>query len=1337
MGPGPRFGQMDKNSEKQSAGTVSSKNDFLNMASIEKLDGVTNYSSWKFLMELYLIHEDLWEYTYATPIDEIGKKRDQKARSKICLMIKPECLIHVRQTKTAKEAWQALEKAYEDKGLNNRCRLLSKLVSLKLEQFTTIRDYISTLMTTAQKLCDLGKEIDDELLAALMLQGLTDNFQAMRLAIENSNIELTTDYVKTKLYQMEDTHTATTSTSNHALMSKNKQKQKKQKKFKCFVCNGPHKARDCPDNPSKKRNEAYNALAMTTSASEEEVWIVDSGASNHMTSRREWLHDFQKYEKGVTVACANGESLQGVGSGTVVCRKPNVTINAMYVPRLAANLLSVSAITKKDHKVVFYKGGFNVVKSSNCNIIGEPLLIGIEENGVYKLKQSLKHTALVTTISGDEMGLWHRRMGHLGVRNLKLLRNIMATGVSFPNNSTKIECVACLKGKQTRQPFKKSRPASRADSILELVHTDVCGPMAEESFSGFKYFLTFIDDYTRKTFVYFLKCKSEVFNKLEKFKIFAELQTGQKLKTLRSDNGKEYVNKQMNEFMKKHGINHQLTVEYTPEQNGVAERANRTIVEKSRSMIQEAGLSNKLWAEAVNTAVYLKNRSPTKAVRNKTPEEAWTGRKQNLKFIRVFGCKAFMHIPKQKRTKWDPKSKELLHIGYCEDSKAYRLFDPETKMVHKGRDVVFFENQFQLIKKSLETKKDEMSVTFDHENPPVQPTNTEIENEEELQEQNETVRENEEELQKQNETVREITTNNLDRNEESDGNVSESCDEWESLDERDEEVLQPEPELNRERRYSLRERKPKQFPDHITYQAIESDLPLTVDEALSKIDKEKWRKAIQEELDALKQNNTWILVKPPACPYNIVDSKWIFRIKEEVGGKRYKARLVARGYSQRRGIDYHETFAPVVRHSSLRTLIALAAKLDLQIDQMDVKTAFLNGDLKEVVYMKQPNGFKQKGKEDYVCLLKKSLYGLKQAPRSWNMKLDEELTKLNFKRSLNEPCVYTRTKGKSIIILAVYVDDILLFWNNVTEMKVVKQELMSKFKMKDLGKAELMLGIQIKQTLNSINLSQEKYIEKLLREFGMEDAKVVATPEVTGQRLEKPPSEHKSRDDLPYRALIGSLMYLAVCTRPDIAHSVNSLSQFNSSFDESHWIAAKRVLRYLKGTKNHGLKYIKGHNKPVEGYADADHAGEFDRRSYSGLVFIIQGGAISWESKKQRTIALSTAEAEYVSLSEAAREAIFLRRFIAEVTDGQCFKLDEPMTIYSDSQSAIAIAKNPVHHQRTKHVDVRYHFVREAIVNNEVILKYKETACMVADGLTKPLPRVKFEWCVKGMGVCV
>ncbi|XP_069361062.1 uncharacterized protein [Maniola hyperantus] len=1278
------------------------------LPSMEKLDGSTNYGTWKFQMELHLIHEDLWEYTATTPsaTDVQGIKKDQKARAKICLTLKPHCLIHVRQSKTAKECWDALCSTFEDRGVNNRCYLLGKLVSQKLSMYESSQKYVTEIMSIAQKLNDIGKELDDELLAALMLQGLGEKYAPLRMAMENSNIVLTTDYVKMKLLQLEkkeqgDNEEPSTSAlvSTKTNFSKNRNKQQ-QKILKCFICKGHHKAINCPSNPSKKKTNNnghqvnFTALSTTESSSKGE-WILDSGASSHMTCRKDLFRNYVELEKPVQVTCANGSRINGEGRGDVCStRELEFTVSeALYVPDLTVNLLSVSTLVNRGIVVVFSKRGCEMYTENDCEIKGSGKKMCEEERGIYKFRSKPctynSYVSALNTIADNSFRLWHQRLGHLSFNYMKILRDEMAEGINF-KDPEEVQCVSCLKGKQTKLPFPKKK-AKRATEILELVHSDVCGPIETPSFSGKRYFITFIDDKTRKTFVYFLREKSEVFSVLVEFKILAESQTGRKLKIIRTDNGTEYVNKRVSEFLKQNGIVHQLTVDYTPAQNGVSERANRTIVERARSMLAEANLPKVYWAEAVQTSVFLKNRSPTLAVKGKTPEEAWTGRKINLSFLRIFGSKAYMHIPDEKRKKLYPKSLELVFVGYFETTKGYRLLDPKTHKVYKSRDVVFFENS-----KDIDTSKNEERVVEEViiplgniEEPDVQdiPTIPEIpiSSEEVIQ-----------------------MENDIETREEPGSGVIESNPETEMEN------------VDEGRRYPLRERTPTVFKDCILYHtvAVARDEPLTIEEALSREDSHMWRAAIQEELKALKKNNTWTLVKPPERKCNIVDSKWLFRIKEEAGGKRYKARLVARGFSQRRGIDYFETFAPVVRHSSLRLLIALTAKLGLHIDQMDVKTAFLNGHLEEEVYMNQPKGFEEQG--DYICRLNRALYGLKQAPRAWNKRLNETLEKLGFHRSKNESCVYYRGDKQKIIILAVYVDDILIFWNEEQEMKKVKEELTLNFEMKDLGSAKLMLGINITQEKDGISLDQEDYIGKLLHAYGMEAAKPVTTPSVQGQRLEKPGPDHVS-PNVPYQALIGSLLYVAVCTRPDIAHTVNSLSQFNECYDDCHWIALKRVLRYLKGTKSLKLKYSREavQREWIVGYADADHAGDRDRRSYSGSVFLCQGGAICWNSQKQKTIALSTAEAEYVSLSEAAKEAVFLRRFMAELTRKPC----EAITLYTDSQSAMAIAQNPVHHQRTKHIDVRYQFIREAIENGEISLIYKETSRMVADVLTKGLMR--------------
>jgi hypothetical protein len=504
--------------------------------------------------------------------------------------------------------------------------------------------------------------------------------------------------------------------------------------------------------------------------------------------------------------------------------------------------------------------------------------------------------------------------------------------------------------------------------------------------------------------------------------------------------------------------------------------------------------------------------------------------------------------------------------------------------------------------------------------------------------------------------------------------------------------------------------------------------PVNFDEALSCVDRSKWKSAMKEEYKSLMQNNAWILVDLPDNK-RAIQSKWVFKIKQDCKGNvdRYRARLVAKGYDQKSGIDYSETFSPVVRGSTLRLLFALSVNMNVQIDHLDVKTAFLNGDLNEQVYMHQPQGFVVNGQEHKVCLLKKALYGLKQASRSWYEKIHNVLLKLNFKRCDYEPCVYIRCKENCLTVIAIYVDDILVFCTNTQEKCHLKNELMQQFEMKDLGEVKSFLGMRVCRKGNTIYVSQKGFIEQVLKRFGMHDCKPVCTP------LEPKINLCKSETcdtNVPYQALIGCLMYLSTNTRPDIAFAASYLSQFNVCHSLQHWLAAKRVLRYLKGTSDLCLEFKRTGDNLI-GYADADWGNDkTDRKSYTGFVFKLAGCAISWESKKQCTVALSSTEAEYMALSSAAKEAMFLQNVLTEVTNTK-----ECVVIFNDNQSAQRLANNHICHGRTKHIDVQHHFIRKVIDDRVVNVEYVPTESMIADVLTKSLCKQKHVNCIKGLGL--
>jgi hypothetical protein len=414
-----------------------------------------------------------------------------------------------------------------------------------------------------------------------------------------------------------------------------------------------------------------------------------------------------------------------------------------------------------------------------------------------------------------------------------------------------------------------------------------------------------------------------------------------------------------------------------------------------------------------------------------------------------------------------------------------------------------------------------------------------------------------------------------------------------------------------------------------------------------------------------------------------------------------------------------------VRFSSIRALLALAVKQGMLIHQMDVVTAFLNGELTEEIFMEQPPGFVESGREEMVCKLKKSLYGLKQSPRCWNATFRRFMTEDGFKESDADPCVYIR-KRNTLSIVAVYVDDLIIITEHQDEMDRIKQSLKERFKMKDMGILHYCLGVSVDvdQVAGHVKIGQGQYILKMLERYGLMDANPVSTPMDPSVRLVKDDGQSKPVDSVLYQSMVGSLLYAATGTRPDIAHAVGVVSKFNGCPTEAHMTAVKRILRYLKGTKDLTLQYVKGSGDNMIGYSDADWAGSHDdRHSTTGNVFLLSGGAISWLSRKQATVALSTSEAEYVAMSCAAQEIIWLRRLLGELG----LDVGESTILYEDNRGAIAMSKNPMGHKRTKHIDIRYHFVREAVEAGTIDVRYCPSADMLADIFTKPIPKAQFE----------
>ena len=493
---------------------------------------------------------------------------------------------------------------------------------------------------------------------------------------------------------------------------------------------------------------------------------------------------------------------------------------------------------------------------------------------------------------------------------------------------------------------------------------------------------------------------------------------------------------------------------------------------------------------------------------------------------------------------------------------------------------------------------------------------------------------------------------------------------------------------------------------------------------------------MDSEIASLQSNGTWQLVDCPADVHPVT-VKWVFDIKRDTHGAiiRFKARLVARGFMQQEGIDYNETFAPVGKYSTTRAVLAMSAVNGWHVHQLDVKTAFLQGTLQEEVYVDQPPGYTDGS--DRVCRLVKALYGLKQAPRAWHQHMHEQLTKEGFEVSTSDPGLYVCTKlsadGQRIVLL-VYVDDMLIACSDLAVLQQVKKLLMSIFDARDLGEVDGFVGMHVQRNwaAGTITISNARMIADLLREYGMEGCNGKEVPMSPGTVLMRDQGDPLDVKRYPYSALVGSLMYLAVTVRPDIAYAVGVLTKYMSCPRTSHWIAAKGVLRYLAGTPTVGITYGgTGSSTEPYGWCDADFAGDKDtRKSTTGFVFCVAGGAVSWSSKRQQTVAASTTEAEYMAASAAAREALWWKKL--------SYDLGSPVScvhVGCDNNGALALLHNPVESTRSKHIDVHYHLVRNRVALCEVQFSRVPTEDMVADVLTKPLPAVKHWGFCEMMGV--
>ncbi|PLW30300.1 hypothetical protein PCANC_25459 [Puccinia coronata f. sp. avenae] len=966
---------------------------------------------------------------------------------------------------------------------------------------------------------------------------------------------------------------------------------------------------------------------------------LDSGCSMSMTP------DLSSVNNPVTnntpVHLADHSVVEASHKGTL--RLPingSISLTTLVVPSLHKPLLSIANLCDQGLTVVFKKDSCDIFSSSSLNLTGPLVGRGYCRGNLYYLPSNpvsrCSSIPVSPSFSDSSLFGYHVRFSHLGLKALKLLLKMNNIVPSSSNEINVQNCPVCVQTKMHRYPFR-SRAPYRSTIPGQLIHSDVAS-YEVNSREGYRYFITFVDDYSKFLTVYPMKNKSDSFSCFKIFRAFFEKSGSHKIQAFRTDNGGEYLSAEFTTYLITSGIRHDPGPPHSPQLNGVAKRTNRTIHNFVQSSLLTAHLPKSFWVDALRHSLFPYNTFPchTPAGFN-SPASILNQQPVNLSAIHPFGCLTWYKVPEPNRKKLDPKARSSILLSYLSDGNGYRLWDLEKCQIIKSRDVVFDKQTFPYGAPLTPSPKQllvEVSWPIAVPACPSVPS---------LPSPNPSL------------PVTEIKVR-------SPSPISSLTDDltFISLPDLPPCPSSPSPSPPRNpppKRTSTRQRNP---PDRLGHWAKttntdeELDTPKSWRQVLKSPNKLRWLKAADEEYASLLGMSTWKLVPCPA-KRKIIKSKWVFKIKRRPDQtiQKLKARLVAMGYSQVQGLDYDKVFSPTLRLETLRLILSLLGSQNWKGLQVDFKTAFLNGHLDKPVFMEQPPGFEDSQHLDWVCKVSRLLYGLKQSPRQWNIKLHKALLDLGLTNSAYDPTLYFKLEsGKLIGAITTHVDNLAI-------------------------------------------VGEPYFVDSIISSVGKQFT-IVSTP--TDSYFKN--LTHRTSSDPsspgPYPQIIGSLLWISQCTRPDIAFAVNKLSQYLRNPSLSHWYAAVRILNYLKTTST--LKLRLGGSLNVLGYSDSDWAEDRDdRRSTSAYTYRIGDGAISWKSRKQATVSLSSTEAEYKALSDSCKEG------------------------------AEALARNPEHHARTKHIHARYHFIRECIADNTISLLHVSTTDMLADMLTKPLARVLLE----------
>lgn len=1357
---------------------------------IEKLNN-KNYRFWSTRMKGILtikgVREAIEDEKFSA--SDNNKKEENLCKALIMLNINDQNLSTIDEDDSSYDIWQKIKNYHTKLDSFHTVLTLRDYLNTYKKDSEKINDYIFNKNETYKRLEDCGLKLDINIQIGIMLIGLGEKYEPVMRTIDLNDKNLTIELLKRKLVEEERLIDARHETNeynpkvnatkierrwsrternekpneNYELKretSKDTNEHESLRDVKCYRCNKfGHIGRNCPQYGDHKRftkrntstrdqhernndtreksRAAHTCQKMNYEAnsskriSERNEWLLDSGATDHLTSDRKKLTDFENETANIT--CAGGESLRSKGKGnmeiTWSAENGGTTMtlsDVLYVPELNGNLVSISRLGDANINVNFDKERATLI--NNEEVIGTAK----RKNDVYTMYEN-KMCLYTTNETTSE--IWHKRLGHPTPNESNRLAKLYEIKSNSANDKS---CETCNICNIRRKNFPKTTN-SRRNSCLELIHTDVIGPINPISRGGNRYVITFTDDFSRYSEVYMIKHKSDALSKFIEYKRQVEKLHDKRIKALRSDNGGEYVNRNFEKYLIEEGIQRELTTPYTPQQNGVAERLNQTLLNITRCLMEESGADDDLWGEALLTANYIRNRRTTTSNNGKTPYGTWTNRNTGIKHMKAFGCRCWYKSNRHMQ-KYKPQGEKGIFLGYEPYTKAYRIWNDQRKTIIISRDVKFDETCFPMKEKNREFDENVVNwnrfidpyVENDEDNEEeiseskVQDTSR---NEDENEEHSEELDEDSVEQERSDVEEDHLDDNSREITNEDDDSSSEIINED---DESSSEIYENDVEQNVTTRSGRKIKKPNWLQDYSVYavsrDTAHGDEPKSYKQAISGPENAKWIEAINAEFRNLTTKGTWEIIDRPKNS-KILKTMWIFKRKLSEQGviTSYKARLVALGNHE---VDYGETFSPVVMRRTTRILLALSMMNKWEIEHVDIEGAYLNAELKKNMFIEIPEGHEDEHLRNRCVLqLKKGLYGLHESGKLWNERLNSFMIGEGLRRCISDPGVYYNDKRN--LIISTYVDDLMLHGEK-EEIKIFKNKLKKNFNVKELGAAKRVLSINLKRSKNSIRIDQSDYTKSLLNEFGMDECK--STKTMSDPNVKYAKNEDKIDEILKkkYQKAIGGLLYLATNTRPDILHTVTKLSQYSVNPSEQHWNGVKRLLRYLKGTIDYGITYSDTERtQQVQIYTDADWGSDPDRKSYSGYAIVMANGVVSWCSRKQRCVAQSTAEAEFVALSECIKEVKWLNSFRSEITGRQSKK----WTINIDNLAAIKMAENHWTSDRTKHIDLKVLLIRQEIEEQRMQLQYVPSEYNLADGLTKTLTEAKNKRMCEGLGI--